>query len=150
METENLTSDDDTSVPLNSISDLCAYLSVSYSTVFVPCNFCNSILSSLECVFFDQAECKLLWKEGLAFGVCHYCLRLLARFEFIAFNKGAITVRQFEQACGRSLHTYCVRCLTCLRRFQPAEIEAAVSQNVTLHVVGRKLRIKCAICELGL
>lgn len=149
METDDLTADNDF-VGIHSIRDLCTCLALNYATVLVPCNFCGATLTALDCVFFDQADCRLLWKDGLAFGVCHGCLKQLARFEYLAFSRGSCTASAFESMLGRSLHTVSVRCLTCLRRLQETEVEEAKNSNKVVHLVGVKVRVKCTLCELGL
>lgn len=135
---------------ISSIANLCTHFSISYSDLYILCNFCRTRLSSLECVFFDNAECKLLWKAGFPFAVCFYCLKLLARFEYIVFSRGCCTAKRAEEVFNRGLSTFTIRCVTCLRRLQSSEVQDICDKNSIVYLVGSKLRAKCHLCALGL
>lgn len=133
-----------------SISDLCASLDLTYTNVLIPCNFCGRTLSSVDCVLFDHAECFLLWKDGFPRAICHYCMKLMARFEYVCFYKRSCSAQGAEQMLKKPLVEFRVRCLVCLRRLQRSEVQDARDKNVTIHVVGYKLRVTCNLCQLGL
>lgn len=134
----------------SSISDLCAALGVTYTGVFVPCNYCRRTLSQVECVLFDHAECKLLWKNCTPNAICYYCLKILARFEFVCFHRNTCTAEKAEQMLRRPLSEFRIRCVNCLRRFQPEEIQQLREANCTIFVVGYKLRAQCFLCAMNM
>lgn len=132
-----------------SISALCSSLGVSYTNLLVPCNFCRTTLTSVECVLFDYAECKLLWKNGIAYAICSYCLRLLAKFEFLVFHRHTTDAAKAEQMLNKPLTEFKLRCVTCLRRFQREEVQQLRDGNCTIFVLGYKLRAQCFMCAMG-
>lgn len=135
---------------IGTISDLCRAYNTTFPNVFLPCNFCGNTLSPLECLFFDHAECRLLWKNGVAHAVCVYCLRLLSRFEYLVYYRGSFAASQAPKKLKRPLTSLSIRCLICLRRLKPGDIEKIVGADKQIFVIGNKLRTKCELCELGL
>lgn len=133
-----------------SISDLCAALSISYSNLSICCNYCGITLSPIECVFFDHSECKLLWKDSIPRAVCHYCLKLLARFEFICFYKATHSAQYAAAHITKPFTEISIRCVVCLRRLQKEEVLQILKEDKKVFVIGNKLRTKCHLCEIGL
>lgn len=131
------------------VSDLCASLGIPYTGLLVACNFCRRTLTSVELVFFDHAECKLLWKNDCPLAICYLCLKMLAKFEYLLFYKNTTDVVKAEQMLRKPITEFKIRCLLCLRRFQPDEVEQLRRANCTIFVVGYRLRAKCYLCALG-
>lgn len=142
--------DGDHTTTITSISNLCAALGISYSNLSINCNFCGGALSPLECVFFDHAECSLLWKDDIPSAVCYYCLRLLARFEFLVFYRATHTAQHAAAHMTKPFTSVSIRCLTCLRKLQKEEVLQILRDNKAVYIIGNKLRTKCHLCELGL
>lgn len=134
----------------SSISALCSFLGLSYTNIFLPCNYCQNTLSSVECVLFDFAECNILWKNGCAYAICYYCIKILARFEFAVFFKNSCTASRAEELLGKPLTEFKIRCVACLRRMQKVEVEGLRQSDSTIYVVAHKLRAQCFLCGMGM
>ncbi|QGF19305.1 early protein E6 [Tadarida brasiliensis papillomavirus 1] len=133
-----------------SISDLCAATSHTYSSILLNCLYCSKPLSSLEAVFFDLGQYKLVWSNGSPSAACSVCLKLVAKFELLVSGMGCLNAAAYEHATGCRLETLGMRCLICLRQMPREEIGRILLEDDTVHIVDDQPRAACTLCKLGM
>ncbi|UNR78516.1 E6 [Tadarida brasiliensis papillomavirus 3] len=133
-----------------SISDLCAATSHSYSTILLHCLYCSKPLSSLEAVFFDLGQYKLVWNNGTPSAACGVCLKLVAKFELLVSGTGCLNATAYQHATGARLENVGMRCLICLRQMPREEIARLLLDDDQVHIVDDQPRAPCTLCKLGM
>nr|AYA94781.1 MAG: E6 protein [Human papillomavirus] len=131
-----------------SARELARYLGIPFVDLFLPCNFCQRFLSTLELLLFDHFELNLIWRDGQVNGCCYNCAKTASLVDFILFYESSFELDELEHIVGRPLLQIDLRCLLCSKKLSIGEKLDLVSKRERVHKIRNRWKAKCSLCSL--
>ncbi|AQR57907.1 E6 protein [Molossus molossus papillomavirus 1] len=131
-----------------SIHDLCEQRDLSLDALLLPCCSCFRLLSIYEKILFDLGGRRILYKDGIPFGLCQTCLLHKSQIEFLTLYQKTLTAAEVEAETGFSVFDLGIRCLKC-QRYLCFQEKVAVLQNFeALQKISTEYRALCSMCRV--
>lgn len=133
---------------LYKIRDLCVLLDVSTDRLPIKCNFCKKFLQLVDKLNFDFTDLVVLWREGIPYGACCFCIRKLATYEYLRYFESTFNPRNVELLLGIPFRAVNVRCQYCLKSLSQEEKSRIQLQQRAVYRVRGAWRSGCDYCNV--
>uniref|UniRef100_A0AAU7E2J0 Protein E6 n=1 Tax=Mops bat papillomavirus TaxID=3141892 RepID=A0AAU7E2J0_9PAPI len=130
------------------IKDLCDQADISVEELLLFCQCCWRHMSHYDKILFDLCELQLNWTQGVPHGMCHNCVKLRNKVEFLCFYEATVSATDVERETNRSIYSHEIICLKCARHLTYIEKQACVFNLEAFQKVRGSLRALCSMCRV--
>lgn len=96
------------------ITQLVSAYSAGEAVRNVACVFCKKPLTTRDCLHFEKAYLRLVWKLGVPYAACVPCINRVGYLECNYFYSFSMFWNDVEAYTGVPLPTLLIRCYRCL------------------------------------
>uniref|UniRef100_A0AAU7E341 Protein E6 n=1 Tax=Mops bat papillomavirus TaxID=3141892 RepID=A0AAU7E341_9PAPI len=130
------------------IKGLCDQADISLEEILIFCQSCWKHLSHYDKLMHEVCELKLNWTHGTPYALCHSCLRLKNKVEFLCFYEETVSAIDVERESNCSIYQHHITCLKCSRSLTFFEVQACVFGLEAFQKVKGTLRGVCSMCRV--
>ncbi|AAU11446.1 E6 [Trichechus manatus latirostris papillomavirus 1] len=128
------------------LQELGLLFGITFGDLYLPCAFCNDILTFLDKSAFAFGQFTIAWRDGYPYGICRHCARTAAAYDMKFHLQKTVCVTEVESVTGIAFRDINVRCSACLRTLLPHEKGVLEAQHVSVHLIRNRWLARCTLC----
>ncbi|AYD74605.1 E6 [Macaca mulatta papillomavirus 6] len=128
------------------LQELCTYCNLSFDSLHITCVFCSKALTLAEAYAFQYKDLFVVWRAGLPFAACAFCLEVHGEIRKKRHREYASFWYTVEQECGEKLENIYIRCYRCHKPLCWVEKQRHITHGRRFHRVSGHWKGRCLQC----